>query len=67
MSAIAPYVVAQGQSVASASSSLFIKLLSFLEHALEELYKYVRWFLQQLWRDPDRTITYMLVLGALLG
>ncbi|MEM4066565.1 MAG: hypothetical protein QXV17_06875 [Candidatus Micrarchaeaceae archaeon] len=54
------------QGLFGSISSILTYLLSFLRLIVHEIVKYGRILLQQLWRDPERTVTFMLILGALV-
>ena len=55
------------ESFFASLNAVFIYILSFIKKILEELAKFLRWFSQQLYKNPDEAITFMVVLGVLLA
>jgi len=55
------------ESFFASLNAVFIYILSFVKKILEELAKFLRWFSQQLYKNPDEAITFMVVLGVLLA
>jgi len=55
------------ESFFASLNAVFIYILSFIKKVLEELVRFLRWFSQQLYKNPDEAITFMVVLGVLLA
>ena len=55
------------ESFFASLNAVFIYILSFIKKVLEELARFLRWFSQQLYKNPDEAITFMVVLGVLLA
>ena len=55
------------ESFFASLNAVFIYILSFVKKVLEELARFLRWFSQQLYKNPDEAITFMVVLGVLLA
>ena len=60
-------IIAIGESFFASLNAVFIYILSFIKKVLEELARFLRWFSQQLYKNPDEAITFMVVLGVLLA
>jgi len=57
----------RAESFFASLNAVFIYILSFVKKVLEELARFLRWFSQQLYKNPDEAITFMVVLGVLLA
>jgi len=67
MSAIIAIGETRAESFFASLNAVFIYILSFIKKVLEELARFLRWFSQQLYKNPDEAITFMVVLGVLLA
>jgi hypothetical protein len=57
----------RAESFFASLNAVFIYILSFIKKVLEELARFLRWFSQELYKNPDGAITFMVVLGVLLA
>jgi len=67
MSGIIAVGETRAESFFASLNAVFIYILSFIKKVLEELARFLRWFSQQLYKNPDEAITFMVVLGVLLA
>jgi hypothetical protein len=56
----------RAESFLASLNAVFIYILSFIKKMLDELAKFLRWLSQELYKNPDGAITFMVVLGVLL-
>jgi len=54
------------QGLFGAISSVLEYILSFLKVLVEQASKYAIDFLKQLWDNPEKTITFLTLLGVIL-
>jgi|BEDMetMinimDraft_2_1075160.scaffolds.fasta_scaffold15230_3 hypothetical protein len=56
-----------GNGIAGALASFLVELMTYIKVIIWQAVMYIRQFLNWLTRDPDKAITTLVVIGALLG